>query len=410
MPPIHDPKTPGKRRPKGDTNAPWQKGHKLEYLQRIKAVFDAEDARYCYGAFTRAKENAIADWLAKRELWLCEDRGVVMAAARLAWAKGARPVMGLGGPIATPLPGACLVKRMACLPGAEPILTELIDSLATASAAPELWLEGWQESPAVRRACDALGAAWAGGRVLAASELVGVYYRGPRAAELTPPAPADLATLCRLPLAVPPAALARAAGAVDRAALAYASHYSGYNKGKSWAALALRGFGGDAGFIIKPAEMARKWKLENPDKLGLACADTPLRAKLPALEALIAMIPGAKERIRLMRLAPGGGELGRHADITDPDAGTADGRLMRIHIPLTTNPGVLFRQWRLDGGVEEAHMPAGSVWSLDTRKPHQAWNRGPTPRVHLVMDCVAGPALRALLAAGKEAPVAPAVP
>jgi hypothetical protein len=93
----------------------------------------------------------------------------------------------------------------------------------------------------------------------------------------------------------------------------------------------------------------------------------------------------------------GGGALSRHADITDRSAGIADGRIARIHVPIITNPAVVFRSIDLDGGVIEHHMPEGEATYLDVRKPHAATNGGTTDRVHLVIDVASSPALRAIL-------------
>jgi hypothetical protein len=149
--------------------------------------------------------------------------------------------------------------------------------------------------------------------------------------------------------------------------------------------------------------MAKSWKEAHPEALALACEDTPLRARLPEAEALLALIPGDKDRVRLMRLAPGGGELTRHADVTDPDAGVREGGRLRIHIPLVSNEGVRFSMWDLEGNRRGCHMEPGEAWYLDSRKPHTAKNGGESDRLHLVMDAAASPALLRLL--GKEAEV-----
>src|SRR5206468_2956227 len=126
--------------------------------------------------------------------------------------------------------------------------------------------------------------------------------------------------------------------------------------------------------------------------------DTVLRLRLPAIDALHRPLTALARphRIRLMRLAPGGGELRRHADLTDPESGIADGRVARFHFPLTTNPDVVFTSWDARGRRHEANMAAGECWYLDTRKPHAAVNRGATERIHLVVDVEANPAVRAL--------------
>jgi len=177
----------------------------------------------------------------------------------------------------------------------------------------------------------------------------------------------------------------------------WVDHYSSYNKRRSWHAVALRSFGGDAAFIEKPAEMSKAWKAEHADSLAWTARDTPLMRQLPALAELAHQIPGGKQRVRLMRLTAGG-ELSRHADITDKEAGIQTGKVARIHIPLISNEACRFQSWRLDGlGADDVFMQPGRAWYLDTRKPHAARNAGRDARVHLVIDAMASPALRALL-------------
>jgi hypothetical protein len=87
-----------------------------------------------------------------------------------------------------------------------------------------------------------------------------------------------------------------------------------------------------------------------------------------------------------MRLAPGG-EASRHADITDPDAGASEGKVVRVHIPLISSERCVFQSWSLDGNTSSMVMRPGTAAYLDVRKPHTAVNTGDTPRVHLVVDC-----------------------
>jgi hypothetical protein len=205
--------------------------------------------------------------------------------------------------------------------------------------------------------------------------------------------------LCRLDL--PELPTGELLDALTALAPTFADHYSTYNVGHSWQALSLRGYAAegedaDPAFIVKPAEMSRSWKSEHPDEMEWELADSPLRAALPQVEEILAAIPGVPHRIRIMRLAAGG-ELTRHADITDPDAGVADGRLLRIHVPLQTSDAVEFRSWTPDGDETGCAMEVGTVWYLDTRKPHRARNGGDEDRIHLVVDVEATPELRQLL-------------
>lgn len=369
----------------------WAKGYPLAQLKALAAVFKRHDAGLALGAFTGVKENQIAEWLSSGELRYAPSAEAPEAAAVVRRAGATSSVEDFSGAsLGFVRAGDLQIKRLAGPP-----------ALCAQLLAPELegvrraWLELWQEKESDRALAWLLGFSWLGSKIRASSEIVGVWGRGIPKRE-TPPE--ELAALCRLAL---PARLdiAPLAARIAEGALSWADHYSTYNKGRTWSALALRGYGGDPGFIIKPSEMSKKWKAENAPKLAWGIADTPLREELPEAEPLIRAIPGVKHRVRLMRLAPLEGELTRHADITDPDAGVAPGRLLRIHLPIVTNPEVVFRQWLLSGEDISARMGLGEAWYLDTRKPHTAVNRGAAARVHLVLDVESCPELLALLPA-----------
>jgi hypothetical protein len=369
-----------------DPEAPaWARGIPLERLRGIATVFKAIDKPFVMGAFTGVKENQIAEWLEKGQLFEAPEGYAVQIKA-----KQQKEVRDFSGAlIGIQQPGDLVIKRIA---GSK--LREVIE--AVAGYETRCWLEIWQEHEPSRIAAKAAGFRWAGSKVMASSEIVGIWVRG---FMTKVPIGPELVALGKLKATVPAEMLQAARDNIDRciAEGEWKDHYSTYNKRKSWFAFSLRGYGGRADFIEKPEEMSKKWKEENPEKLKWEISDTPLRAKLPEVEKLVALVPGVKHRIRLMRLQPGGGELTRHADITDPLAGVRPGHLMRIHIPLQTNPGVIFRQWLLDGSQQAENMAEGEIWYLDTRKPHTARNDGAGDRIHLVMDTEACPALLAML-------------
>ena len=176
----------------------------------------------------------------------------------------------------------------------------------------------------------------------------------------------------------------------------FTNHYSNYNKGKSWSAISLRGYTPDWTFITKPAEMSKKWKEENKD-VEFKLQDTELRKMFPEVEELLRWLPGEPHRIRFMNLAPGGGELERHTDQVDPDAGVGDEKLMRFHFPIVTNTDCQFSQWDYQAERVMCHMDVGQCWYLDVRKPHQAINAGTEMRTHLVVDIEANDEVRALI-------------
>ena len=176
----------------------------------------------------------------------------------------------------------------------------------------------------------------------------------------------------------------------------FTNHYSNYNKDKSWSAISLRGYSPEWSFITKPAEMSKKWKEENKD-VEFKLQDTELRKMFPEVEELLRWLPGQPHRIRFMNLAPGGGELERHTDQVDPDAGVGDEKLMRFHFPIVTNTDCQFSQWNYEAERVSCHMDVGECWYLDVRKPHQAINAGTEMRTHLVVDIEANDEVRALI-------------
>ena len=183
---------------------------------------------------------------------------------------------------------------------------------------------------------------------------------------------------------------------LDGLDLSFTNHYSNYNKDKSWSAISLRGYSDDWRFITKPAEMSKKWKKEN-EGVEFKLQDTMLRRHFPEVEDLLKHLPGKPHRIRFMNLTPGGGELERHTDQVDPDAGVQDEKLMRFHFPIVTNKDVIFNQWDWDAKLVEEHMKVGECWYIDVRKPHRAINGGIEIRTHLVVDIEANEKVRSLI-------------
>ena len=183
---------------------------------------------------------------------------------------------------------------------------------------------------------------------------------------------------------------------LEKIEIEFTNHYSNYNKNNSWSAISLRGYTEDYKFITKPEEMNKKWKNENKD-VDFKLKDTELRKDFPEVEQILSYFKSVPHRIRFMNLTPSGGELQRHTDQVDPDAGVTDNKLMRVHVPIVTNDDVIFEQWEYDGKNKKVHMDIGECWYIDVRKPHTAVNNGNTLRTHLVIDLEANDYLRNLL-------------
>lgn len=121
----------------------------------------------------------------------------------------------------------------------------------------------------------------------------------------------------------------------------------------------------------------------------------------PYIREVMAAIGATWGRSRLMRLSPGA--------VVPPhiDTNFYWRTHIRIHVPITTNPGVLFTC-----AGNTVHMAAGECWVFDTFDNHQVCNRGTETRVHLVLDTVGGEGLWDLIEAARsgQAPVRRVVP
>lgn len=120
---------------------------------------------------------------------------------------------------------------------------------------------------------------------------------------------------------------------------------------------------------------------------------TPYLEACPFIRELMSWVGAVWGRSRLMGLAAGS-EVPPHID-----SHYYWRTHIRIHVPIITNPGVLFTC-----GGETVHMEPGECWIFDSFLPHDVQNKGDAHRVHLVIDTVGGGRLYDLIAAGKARP------
>lgn len=382
--------------------APWQCGIPLRELRSLAAaVRPLQDASL--GRFAAPREADIARARSRGEaIWSRPEPDAdpdCLALFRIA--KRASSWGGFGSSCEIPS-GALVVRHASCLEGSESRLLLLLRLLSERSAAP-LFFEAWTEIPGHAWVARSLGLLPAASRVLASSEIRTIW--APPDASCTPSEPAELAHLNILdPAFLSPGdqeeILQELAAWIEQEG-ELAQHYSSYNRRRSWTAIALRGFDPeDPSFIEKPSEMPKAWKAEHPELLSSSCSWTRAASSFPAARRTIERLAPV-ERARIMAVAPGG-ELTRHADITNPGAGVQDGELARLHIPLQTSEEAAFRGWLLDGREIRRHFPARSLCYLDQRKPHALANEGELPRYHLVVDVPSSGSLRDLISKAAE--------
>ena len=129
------------------------------------------------------------------------------------------------------------------------------------------------------------------------------------------------------------------------------------------------------------------------DALRGAMAPTEHLLRSPCMMQVMRELGGVWGRSRLMALAAGA-QVPPHVDChyywrTH----------LRIHVPVVTNPGVLFTC-----GPETVHMQAGECWVFDSFQRHEVHNNGTERRIHLVLDTCGGERLWDLIEAAHQVP------
>ena len=113
---------------------------------------------------------------------------------------------------------------------------------------------------------------------------------------------------------------------------------------------------------------------DNDDFEG-AMRETPHLQQCPYVRQVMASFGEVLGRSRLMKLAPAS-EVAQHVDFNYHWY-----TRVRIHIPVVTNPGVIF--YCADQSV---HMQAGECWTFNNWRRHRVVNGGDRERIHLVID------------------------
>ena len=369
----------------------WQQGIALTCLQHIKGMFLAYKP-YAFGRFGVPNEAEIADMIVSKEghELLADDGTTVVAFLHGKIAKR-NSVKQLFPERKLTIQKNDYVIKHLIFPSVLPDAT-LLKWLASLTTADTLWLETHTEDLEKLKQLHRLGFKDVGVQISASSELKTILCRTTLTIGVPQLKVIDTATLEELsPTFAATPILQDILKELDRYVIngGWANHYSSYNIRQSWSAISLKGYSEDPAFIVKPAEMSKKWKEENASLLQNAVVETSAFLAFPSVHTLLNKLGCETQRIRFMRVRAEDGGLSRHADITDKEAGATVGKIARLHIPIQTNPECLFKAWDLDGTPRSEHLPSGSLWYLDTRKPHAVSNKhGSLDRIHLVVDAV----------------------
>jgi hypothetical protein len=345
---------------------PWQHGYDLDYLLQL-------EKRYQYfnecalGPFTEMKKHVIAAALHDKTIEITDDYIIESKVTKTSGDITAY----LDTVIAHKERGDRIVYSFAATnaEGRRIMPTALVERLRSYEEPTWLWV--WQEKLSDVAIAIAAGFKFVGSKITSFSEIRGLYFNHKERDLLSRQFP-KLHAVEHVGVARctehKDVYIAAARKELDQLGVEFANHYSNYNASKAWSALSLRGYTADPQFITKPSEMNKKWQEEHA-RTEFKLQDTALRSKLGAIDAMHESISSLTNvhRIRLMQLAPGGGELQRHTDQTDKDSGVDDGKLMRFHFPIVTNDKVIFTSWDMQGARAERQHAQRAKSGTSTR-------------------------------------------
>ena len=363
----------------------WQQGYELDYLKCIHAPFRIQHKPLVFGAFGLIKERDIASALSVGRCIFDKGRTSCIIWKRLE--RGSVKKDFTGEDFRLP-PASHIITNFAATNYEQG--KKLLDfHLEHSVICNHVYINIFEEDAIAKKIVLQRGFKWQTSKVSAGSEIIGIYKISNEEGQVDKK---ELATLCEIDVLgnfktkITPEELAQIRREIDTIR-PFAQHYSHYNLRHSWSAFALKGYKkDDPEFIIKPTEMSRKWKAENADLLYNISEWTNIAEHFGGT-IKIAKSFGKFDRVRFMKLKAGG-ELSRHADITDREAGVKRGKVMRVHIPIYTNSGVTFYAWGVRGEMITKVLEEGKVYYLDQRKPHRVTNLSGQERVHLVIDVI----------------------
>jgi hypothetical protein len=130
------------------------------------------------------------------------------------------------------------------------------------------------------------------------------------------------------------------------------------------------------------------------DEIGAFAGDftkTAAFRSTPYLEQLVDELDCEKQRVRIMELAPGADSVWQRDHELDRD-------VVRVHIPVITNRGVLMQICH-----EDCRWQAGELWFGDFAFPHRLRNTSRETRIHIVIDLVSNAFVRGLFPSQFEA-------
>jgi len=359
---------------------PWQKGYELDVLLKWVDKFKNFN-EYCHNPFLQAKKNSMATLLSLGNLY--EENNVAYE-MRTAKTSSKINMFNAGPEIGSIIKGEKVISKISVNTKSKNEIVKVLKKIEG-----PVWCKIFEENTLVKSAVLDSNFKKIGIKVNTFSDVIGIYYKGERT--FTPVVDTENINMAKTSLKFDEKIINQLVEELQNLDLKYTNHNSNYNKKQSWQALSILGFEKDSKYVDKKADNTEDRPLVQTDLYDL------LEGEKKLLGEFLDKIPGKFDRVRFMTLKPGGGELKRHTDQTDPTWGTTDGKMVRLHIPLKTNENVIFTSWNNNGERKKYNMKKGECWFLDTRRPHTAINNGNDIRIHLVADVWSNDKIRNIL-------------
>ena len=232
---------------------PWQHGYHIDTLKALE-TFYAPHNQYAISVFGKFKKNDIAAHLHKGTLKVSYDeRGTITSAYVAEQAKVPNKIVMFGKTVIGEKRRGDITFSRIC--GDRFILNKALESDGEYGN-NNCWLIAFAGNKDIRELAEHLGFEEVGYKVTSFSEILTVYFRNagmafsPRRHPTV--AQAELVGMAKIADA-DTSTLLHIYNTLRGVAPVFTNHYSNYNIGGAWSAIALRGYSDNPSFITKPS-------------------------------------------------------------------------------------------------------------------------------------------------------------
>lgn len=365
----------------------WLKTYDLNHLKKIVNIFKENEKEFIYGQFSKIKERDLIKYLDNNTIIYTDSACILWRTLKRnsfrTDFRGKKIILKKGDIVVDRFTASSILKGLN-------VFNSFVDKIKHENIIVFLF----EEDSITKEIIMAKKFNYLSSKIMSTSEIVGIYSNPPKTLFFEKPK-IDIKEKQSLCLANNIVKTNCSVSDIDFKKIKtemmsyneFYQHYSHYNKRKSWSAFSVIGYiKEDPSFIIKPSEMSKKWKEENKSLVNASPGCTKISNLFPNTIKFAERF-GKIERLRFMKLSSKG-ELSRHADITNKEAGVSKGKVARFHLPIISNEKVEYYSWGLRGIKINKQFYKPELFYLDQRKPHKVINNSDFDRINLVMDII----------------------